>query len=167
LRRAGAALDDGMVYWDVRASAKFPTVEVRVADVPATVDETVLLATLIRASVMTALDDERRGEPALPLSPHALKAAYWKSAREGLEGDAVDLLDSHATLPACELLHRLVEHVRPALEDLGDYDMARDELARIVEQGNGATRQRRAWSRRHEVADVIDELATATLSYAT
>ena len=38
-----------MVYWDVRPSANFPTIEVRVADVPATVAETVLLATLIRA----------------------------------------------------------------------------------------------------------------------
>ena len=41
---AGAMLDDGMVYWDVRPSANFPTIEVRVADVPATVAETVLLA---------------------------------------------------------------------------------------------------------------------------
>ena len=48
LRDAGVVLDDGMVYWDVRPSAKFPTIEVRVADVPATVAETVLLATLIR-----------------------------------------------------------------------------------------------------------------------
>lgn len=164
LRRAGAVLDDGMVYWDVRASARFPTVEVRAADVPVTADETVLLATLVRASVMTALDDERRGEPELPLAPHALKAAYWKSARDGLEGDAVDLMESHAVLPARTLLERLVEHVRPALAALGDYDMARDELARIVEQGNGATRQRRAWQRRHDVADVVAELAAATLS---
>ena len=37
-----------MIYWDVRPSSSFPTVEVRVADVPATVAETVLLATLIR-----------------------------------------------------------------------------------------------------------------------
>ena len=43
-------LDDGMVYWDVRPSANFPTIEVRVADVPATVAETVLLATLISAA---------------------------------------------------------------------------------------------------------------------
>ena len=34
LRHAGAMLDDGMVYWDVRPSANFPTIEVRVADVP-------------------------------------------------------------------------------------------------------------------------------------
>jgi carboxylate-amine ligase len=42
--------------------------------------------------------------------------------------------------------------------------MAKDELARIAEVGNGAMRQRRAWARRHDVADVIAELAAATLS---
>jgi carboxylate-amine ligase len=48
------------------------------------------------------------------------------------------------------------------LQALGDYEMARDELARIIEQGNGATRQRRAWSRRRDVTDVVAELASAT-----
>jgi carboxylate-amine ligase len=164
LRRAGAVLDDGMVYWDVRPSAKFPTIEVRVADVPATVAETVLLATLIRASVMTALSDERRGEPTPPLTSHALKAAYWKSARDGLDGQAIDLLESHAPLPARKLLKRLVHHVRPALEAVGDYNMVKAELARIDYEGNGAMRQRRAWHRRRDVKDVIAELAAATLS---
>ena len=164
LQHAGAMLDDGMVYWDVRPSANFPTIEVRVADVPATVAETVLLATLIRASVMTALEDERCGEGVPPLAPHALRAAYWKSARDGLDGQAIDLVEGHASRPARELLAGLVDHVRPALEALGDYDMARAELARIAEEGNGAMRQRRAWRRRGEVADVIAEAATATLS---
>jgi carboxylate-amine ligase len=164
LRRAEAVLDDGMVYWDVRPSAKFPTVEVRVADVPATVHETVLLATLIRASVMTALEDDRRGEPSPPLSPHALKAAYWKSARDGLDGEAIDLLDSHAPVPARELLQRMVDNVKPALEDVGDYQTVKCALARIDRDGNGAMRQRRAWQQRHDATDVIAELAAATLS---
>jgi carboxylate-amine ligase len=164
LRRAGALLDDGMVYWDVRPSAKFPTVEVRVADVPATVGETVLLATLIRASVMTALDDDRHREPSPPLTPHALKAAYWKSARDGLDGQAIDLLESHAPVPARKLLQRMVDHVRPALEDVGDDKMVDCALARLDYEGNGAMRQRRAWHRRHDVNDVIAELAAATLS---
>jgi carboxylate-amine ligase len=164
LQCGGAALDDGMVYWDVRPSAKFPTVEVRVADVPATVADTVLLATLIRASVMTALNDERCGEPTPPLSPHALKAAYWKSARDGLDGDAIDLLETHAPVSARKLLEHLVEHIRPALEAVGDYDMVITELARVDDEGNGATRQRRAWRRRNDVKDVIAELAAATLS---
>jgi carboxylate-amine ligase len=164
LRHAGAVLDNGMVYWDVRPSAKFPTVEVRVADTPATAAETVLVAVLIRAAVMTALDEERRGEPTPPLSPHALQAAYWKSARDGLDGEALDLLESHESVSTRVLLGRLVEHVRPALEAVGEYDLAHDELGRIAEQGNGAMRQRRAWQRRHDVADVIAEAAAATLA---
>lgn len=164
LRNAGAVLDDGMVYWDVRPSAIFPTIEVRVADVPATVAETVLLAMLIRATVMTALDEERQGQPVPPLAPHALKAAYWKSARDGLDGEAVDLREGHHSVPARLLLDRLVDHIRPALEAVGDYDAVTEELARVTEQGNGAMRQRRAWQRSHDVADVIAAAAAATTS---
>lgn len=160
---SGAMLDDGMVYWDVRPSADFPTVEVRVADVPATVAETVLLAALVRGCVMTALDDEQRGEAVTPLAPHALRAAYWKSAREGLDGDAIDLTESHASVPAVELLDGLVDRIRPALDAVGDYDMVRAELARVAECGNGAMRQRRAWQRRHDIDDVLAEAAAATL----
>ena len=163
LQETGAMLDDGMVYWDVRPSANFPTVEVRVADVPATVAETVLLAALVRGAVMTALEAEQRGESLAPLAPHALRAAYWKSAREGLDGHAVDLTESHATVRAQELLNRLIDHVRPALETVGDYDMVCTELVRVAEVGNGAMRQRRAWQRRHDIDDVLAEAAAATL----
>ena len=163
LQETGAMLDDGMVYWDVRPSANFPTVEVRVADVRATVAETVLLAALVRGAVITALEAEQRGESLAPLAPHALRAAYWKSAREGLDGHAVDLTESHATVPAQELLNRLVDHVRPALETVGDYDMVCIELARVAEVGNGAMRQRRAWQRGHDIDDVLAEAAAATL----
>ena len=86
------------------------------------------------------------------------------STCHGLDGQAIDLLESHASLPARKLLQRMVDHVRPALEDVGDFDMVNAELARIDYEGNGAMRQRRAWRRRHDVKDVIAELAAATLS---
>jgi carboxylate-amine ligase len=162
LIRAEVIRDDGMVYWDVRPSANFPTVEVRVADVPATVAETVLFAALVRGCVMTALDDERSGEPALPLTPYALKAAYWKCARNGLDGDGIDL-ESHASAPTLELLEGLVDRVRPALETAGDYELVTTGLARVAELGNGAMRQQRAWARRHDLGDVLAAAAAATL----
>lgn len=161
LVRTGAMRDDGMVYWDVRPSANFPTVEVRVADVPATVEDTVLFAALVRACVMTALAEAQRGEPVLPLAPFALKAAYWKAARDGLDGDGIDF-ESHESVPMPELLRRLVERVRPALEDTGDHEFVTAGLIDVAARGNGATRQRRAWSRRHDVADVLAEIAAAT-----
>jgi carboxylate-amine ligase len=66
-------------------------------------------------------------------------------------------------VPALELLNRLIDHVRPALETVGDYDMVCTELARVAEVGNGAMRQRRAWQRRHDIDDVLAEAAAATL----
>ncbi|OBH26780.1 carboxylate--amine ligase [Mycobacterium sp. E342] len=153
-------LDQKMVYWDVRPSENFPTIEVRVADVPATVAETVLLATLVRAAVMTALE---AGEPGR-LPPAALRAAYWKAAHDGLAGRALDLIHGRGAVPAREQLGALVRRVRPALESLGEYDRVVAELDRVAEQGNGAMRQLRAWRQRGEVMDVITEAAVATLS---
>lgn len=164
LERAGVALDDGMIYWDVRPSANFPTVEVRVSDVPATVAETVLLATLIRAGAMTALRGYDEGESVPCLADSQIRAAHWKAAHDGLEGDGIDLLGDQSPVPVRDLLGRFVETVRPALMALDDYEMVRGELARVVAEGNGAIRQRRAWRKRNEIADVINELAAAVTS---
>lgn len=164
LERAGAALDDGMIYWDVRPSANFPTVEVRVCDVPGTVAETVLVATLIRAGVMTALRGYDEGESVPRLADSQIRAAHWKAAHDGLAGDGIDLLGDQSTVPLRELLDRFVETVRPALSLLDDYEMVRGEIARIAAEGNGAMRQREAWRRRGEIADVIRELAAAAVS---
>lgn len=164
----GAMLDDGMVYWDVRPSEKFPTVEVRVADVPGTVADTLLHAALCRAAVMTVLDEDRGGAPTPNVRSHELKAAYWTSARYGLDGLAVDPFGGGphtgpGTAPAIDVLHALVDRVTPALRAVGDLDFVTDGLTRIHEQGNGAMRQRAAWERRRQVSDVIEASAAATV----
>jgi len=157
----GVILDRDMIYWDVRPSADFPTVEVRVADVPATVEETVLLATLVRAAAMTALDAHKGGPEESDvlgrLPPGALRAAYWKAAHDGLSGHTLDLIHGRGAVPAREQLGALVRRVRPALEALGEYDRAATELDRIAARGNGAMRQLRAWRKRHDVMDVVAE----------
>ena len=71
-------------------------------------------------------------------------------------------MDCEAT--AAQSLDSLVDHVTPALTRLGDHDMVRAEVARVLSEGNGAARQRRAWARRQDVADVVDEAATATVT---
>ena len=153
MQDVGAMLDEGQVYWDVRPSADYPTVEVRVSDVPATVDETVVYAALVRALVMTALDDERDGRPGDRPSTHALRAACWVAAREGVTGERMP-----------RLLDELVERVRPALTATDDYELVRGGVDRVLADGNGAVRQRVAWQRRHDVSDVVEEAARATVA---
>ena len=70
----GAALDERSVYFLARLSPRYPTIEVRVADVCLDAGTAVLLAGLTRALVATALTEARRGTPAAarppPLPPH-------------------------------------------------------------------------------------------------
>ena len=67
MRRSAAsltrALDEQGVYLFARLSTRYPTVEVRVADVCLDVGTAVLLAGLTRALVATALTEARRGTP--------------------------------------------------------------------------------------------------------
>ncbi|EFH32132.1 predicted protein [Streptomyces pristinaespiralis ATCC 25486] len=57
---------------------------------------------------------------------------------------------------------RLVDRVRPRLEEYGDLERVAAFLRRLDEHGCGAQRQRASWSRRSRPADVVDDLVVAT-----
>ncbi|MEV7040392.1 YbdK family carboxylate-amine ligase [Amycolatopsis sp. NPDC051061] len=82
----GTVLDEDMVYWDIRPSAHLPTLEVRVSDVPATVNETALLAALVQALVSASVRAVQAGVPAPRVPGRLLRMAYFRAAREGLAG---------------------------------------------------------------------------------
>ncbi|MGN9909065.1 carboxylate-amine ligase [Phytohabitans sp. LJ34] len=140
---AGAMVDIGTLFWDIRLSARQPTLEVRVADVPPTAEESAAFAALVRGLVVTAGAAVDRGEPAPEVAPELMRLAYWRAARDGIAGHGVDLPGGRL-VPAIELAERLVESARPALAAFGDLDRVRDWLGRLAAEGDGATRQRRA-----------------------
>ncbi|GAA1581966.1 glutamate--cysteine ligase [Kribbella sancticallisti] len=148
----GSIMDERMVYWDVRPSTHLPTVEVRVSDVPLTVDETVLLATLVRALAMTALDDGGLGPK---LEPEVLRAAYWLAARDGLSNDGLDVFKARP-IPMTELLGSLERHVAPALQELGETDMVAETLQRVLKEGNGAVKQRQAFQAGEDIVSLTE-----------
>ncbi|MFF0493712.1 glutamate--cysteine ligase [Nocardia sp. NPDC004068] len=163
LLAAGVILDRKMIYWDVRPSISFPTVEVRVSDVPATVTETALLASLVRGLVVTAREAVRHNHAAPAVSPELLRAAYWKAARTGLDGDSMDPADG-GLRPMAERVRELVEHVGPVLDRCGERDFVETTIRSVLADGNGAQRQARALARRGRVDDLVDELAETTLT---
>ncbi|UFS95299.1 hypothetical protein [Nocardia huaxiensis] len=111
--------------------------ETRVADVPATVEETALPATLTRATAMTARMPLEQGEIAPVVSDEILRAAYWKAARTGIDGDGVDTVNARI-MAVSALLAELVRHLEPALEELGDRSFVTDTIPVVLARGNGA-----------------------------
>ncbi len=156
----GALVDDRMSFWLMRPSPWLPTVEFRVADAVATVDDAVLQAALGRALVRRALADLEAGLPEPELDDRAAAAAVWAAARYGLDGDGVDPLTRTRT-PAGELVDALLRHVEPALEETGDTETVRRLLASVRRDGTGADRQRRAWESGGPLA-VVELLASLT-----
>ena len=143
---SGALLDEPMLYWYARLSSHYPTVEVRIGDVCLTVDDTLLLAALVRALVTTLHDEVRAGRPAPQVDHQLLVAAHWRAARDGLEGMAVDPYTG-GLRPAWHVMRRLVDRVTPALEAYGDLGVVMLLLGRLRMRGTGAVRQRAAYER--------------------
>jgi carboxylate-amine ligase len=161
LQASGAMLDEGMLYWYARLSARYPTIEIRMGDVTPSVDDVLLLAALARALVATLLNQVRDGVPA-PNVPHPLlMAAHWRAAHDGLEGDNIDMA-TREPRPAWRLFRQLFDYVRPELERHGDLDRATVLMDRLRTRGTGAARQRAILAQRGSVADVVDWLARTT-----
>jgi glutamate---cysteine ligase / carboxylate-amine ligase len=143
LLATGAIRDRGQLYWHARLSEHVPTVEIRVADVQLEVGTAVLVAGLLRGLGLTALRAPRVPPPADQVPVELVRAATWAAARYGLDGDLVDPRSGRAE-PARDVVAALLEHVRPALEELGDRQLVEERTARLLADGNGATRQRAA-----------------------
>jgi carboxylate-amine ligase len=140
---SGAARDKGMIYFDARLSANYPTVEIRVCDVCVDVADAITIAGLCRALVTTAAQEDSSPGVRVEL----LRAATWRAARWGVSGELVDLTRTPrrpALVPAWDLVHALTEHVGAALDGAGDTDRVRRGLERIRGRGTGADLQRAA-----------------------
>ncbi len=159
---SGVMLDESMVLWYARPSARWPTVEVRVGDVCLTVDDTVLVAGLIRALVATAVEDVAAGVPAPEMPDHVIRAAHWNAAHRGLEATLLDPLRGVAR-PAWDLVEELVGTVTPALRHHGDLAGMRAGLDRLRRHGTGAARQRRILRRTGDLPATLAELARLTV----
>ncbi|MCK2239927.1 MULTISPECIES: glutamate--cysteine ligase [unclassified Crossiella] len=161
LLHVGAALDRKMIYWDIRLSEAQPTLEFRVCDVAATVEEAVLLGVLVRALAQAASHDLDTGVPAKPVPHEVLRAALWRAARDGLGGYCPDP-ESGALLPVSVVLRRARQRLRPFLLDNGELELVEELTEHLCTVGGGAHRQRQAMARRGEPMDVVDLLARQT-----
>ncbi len=159
---SGAAMDPAMVYLDARLSRAYPTVELRVADVCATVADAVLIAGLSRALVETSAREWADGVPASEVRLEVLRGAAWRAARSGVSGDLVDTLAAR-TAPAAVIVERLIDHVEPALREYGDLDTVWSASQRVLEKGTGADQQRAAYrANRGDLVAVVADAVTRT-----
>ncbi|HEX2043427.1 MAG TPA: carboxylate-amine ligase [Acidimicrobiales bacterium] len=161
--KTGAIDDPARIYWDIRPSARFDTLEFRVTDACLRVDEAVMVAGLFRALARTARDEEVAARPIVNVRPEMLRPAVWRAARYGTDGELIDLVEGRS-LPAPEVVRDLLVRLRPVLEDAGDWEHVQGLVEAVLRDGTGAARQRRAFARREELDDIVDMVVAETVA---
>jgi glutamate---cysteine ligase / carboxylate-amine ligase len=157
----GTILDPGMVYFNARLSDRYPTIEVRIADVCLRTGDAVLIAGLVRALVETEARAWREGKPPLRTRTELLRLAAWRASRSGLDGALLSPLDGKPG-PAAHVVAALTEHCRDALADAGDAGAAAELLTTLLARGNGASFQREAYRQSGQLPDVISRAVDVT-----
>lgn len=165
--RSGVTSHTGSMHFDIRPAVEYGTVEVRVCDAPASLDDVESIAALIHALVV--FYDKRLGEyidahgpdvsdeelfGVLPSLPHWHNAENkWRAARYGL--DALVIADRDVReVDVCEDLAALVEMLRPVANELG----CAQALERVLAIEPGYVAQRRADSWKAAVLDTSQVL---------
>lgn len=165
LVNTGAISDETKIYWDIRPADRFETLEFRIADVPTEIETTILHAALCRAIAQTAYADELRDRERaavfMPARDELMRAANWRAARYGLSDRLIDVPRGEL-VPAHELVARLLEWIRPALEENREWDEVSARVETILREGNGAMKQRAIWEETGDFKAVVDDLIART-----
>jgi glutamate---cysteine ligase / carboxylate-amine ligase len=136
--RAGGIPEPGVWWWELRPHPSFGTLEVRVPDAQATVEDTAAIVAVVHALAKTLAEDETQ-EPKPPAATWRIQENRWHALRRGLDGALADLQTGEPQ-PTKGRLNELLDTIEPAGEQLG----ASTQLAcaRSLVERNGALKQR-------------------------
>ena len=139
LVRAGLIPDATMLWWDVRPSATFPTIEMRITDVCTRIDDTIAVAALFLCILRMLYRLRRDNQRWRMYASMLVNENRWRAQRYGLDEGLVDF-GKGEVVPAAELMEELIELTAEDASALG----CADEVAHcrnIITGGTSAHRQ--------------------------
>lgn len=169
LVNAGVIEDASKIWWDLRPSARFPTLEMRITDVATRIDDAISIAALY-VSLCRMLYRLRRQNLSWRSYPvFLLEENRWRAQRYGVTGSLLDF-GKGALVPYATLLEEILDLVREDADALG---CAR-EVARAREiAANGTSADRQLEVHRRMIAEkatpeaairaVVDHLVAETV----
>jgi carboxylate-amine ligase len=139
LQRAGVLEDATYIWWDHRISARYPTLEIRIADVCTHLDAAAGIAALIQC-ILHYLYRMHRDRVQVPVhSRFLVDQNRWRAMRYGLDEGLVDFARARV-VPVGELLSEILELTRPDADELG-CSRELEQVLDIPERGSSAHRQ--------------------------
>lgn len=169
LTSAGLIEDASKLWWDIRPSTRYPTLEMRISDVCTRLDDAMTIAALYQALLGYLYRLRRNNQRWRVYSPGIIEENVWRAQRYGTEGTLVDF-GKGTLVPFPELVEEIIELVA---QDAAEFDV-REEIRHardIIAVGTSADRQIAAYEKAIEAGAsdnealqaVVDELIADTL----
>jgi len=170
LINAGLFDDASMIWWDVRPSARFPTLEMRITDVCTRLDDTICIAALYQCIIRMLYRLRRDNQRWRTYDYLLINENRWRARRYGIDGGLIDF-GKGEIVPCADLLEELIAMTRDDAEALG----CTEELLHcrdIMARGTSAHRQLDTYNnaiaggrgKREALCDVVDMLIQDTVS---
>jgi glutamate---cysteine ligase / carboxylate-amine ligase len=165
----GAIADASYLWWAIRPSARFPTLELRITDCCTRVEDSVALASAFRCLVRAHLRQPDLGAKRSAFSRRLIEENRWRAKRWGIEGSMLD----EANVAPIPFADKLAELRAVVADDASALDCEADlrHLTTIMVRGTSAHQQLdvyqqcRSGGGSHHAAlvAVVDWLARATV----
>jgi carboxylate-amine ligase len=139
LVRAGIIEDSSKIWWDVRPSARFPTLEMRITDVCTRVEDTLTVAAVYLSILHMLYRLRRNNQRWRQYAPMLISENIWRAQRYGVEGSLMDY-GRGVLVPFKHLVEEMLEMIHIDADELGCLEAVENARA-IVEMGTSADRQ--------------------------
>ena len=169
LIKAGEIEDGTKIWWDLRPSARFPTLEMRISDVCTRLDDAIAIAAIYRCLVRMLYRLRRSNQRWRHYTTFLVNENRWLAQRFGTEHALIDF-GKGETVPFADLVEELIELIR---DDAAEFGCEREvaHAREIAANGTSATRQTALYQKRvaeganekDALKAVVDMLAEETL----
>ncbi|MGV6810662.1 MAG: carboxylate-amine ligase [Brevirhabdus sp.] len=136
----GEIEDTTKIWWDLRPSHRFPTLEMRICDVSPRMEHALSLAATTQALMRFLWRMRERNQRWRIYERFLINENRWRAMRYGIEDGLIDF-GRHTIVPFAELVEELIELVAEDAEALGCLAEV-EGLRGIVMGGTSAMRQR-------------------------
>ncbi len=169
LVKAGEIEDGTKIWWDLRPSARFPTLEMRITDVCSKIDDAIAIAAIYRCIVRMLYRLRRSNQRWRHYSAFLVNENRWLAQRFGASNALIDF-GKGETVPFVDLVDEMIVLIA---EDAEFFDCEKEvaHARTILADGTSADRQLSVYERHLEegasaevaLSAVVDQLIEETV----
>lgn len=138
---AGVISDASYIWWSIRPSSKFPTLELRIADACTSVEDALTVAALYRCLVRRLSENRTFNADLTSVGRALAKENKWRAQRFGIKAELINPFGDRPSAMSCSgAATRLVELLREDARLLGCLPEV-ERVAGILESGTSADAQ--------------------------